>query len=347
MQKPLLFAIWVLFFSLLPRAAFASPPKVIDYISNVSVSATEDDKTNAEVWGLWWTPLADTGLCEVEVPLRRYATGATTSANVSLAVVASPSNSFFYSFNADSTVDWSLIGSSYANKVFTFYNDIHATDGACPVMYGGHEYRLVFTFTRNNGTGTLGVSSWTSADFSRYTQTCNGTGCTVPQGGEPEIIGRGYGPMTDPNMPGSSFYENADPLAWVTSSSYGFTDQNFGALGNMLRDIVVWLFYPTQEINTIWNGVRMSFQAKAPVSYLVEIKDMLSSASYASASFPSVSVVFPTQLGSVSVDLFSEQTIEALAPSGFLSALRSLASVALWMTFVWFVYHELDVMWKR
>jgi hypothetical protein len=70
-----------------------------------------------------------------------------------------------------------------------------------------------------------------------------------------------------------------------TGSGYGFENQDFGFLGNMFRDVIYWLFVPSQssleQFTNLWDAVKM----KPPIGYFTTVKTAFDSLTTASGSF--------------------------------------------------------------
>jgi len=113
-----------------------------------------------------------------------------------------------------------------------------------------------------------------------------------------------------------------------------------GRIINGITGVGLYLFSPWDETTAnAWNNFRNSFGVHVPFSYVSETTTILSGLSVASGSLPSWTYSNPS-LGIVSASFFSSTTLTTYAPSGFLSALRTLAAAALWFAFLWYVYHE-------
>lgn len=78
-----------------------------------------------------------------------------------------------------------------------------------------------------------------------------------------------------------------DLPVWVGEWSFGlppppepdFTDKDFGILGNYFRDVLVWLFYPSNYSIDRFASLKDTLESKSPFGYFLSIKNSLSSLS--------------------------------------------------------------------
>jgi len=122
-------------------------------------------------------------------------------------------------------------------------------------------------------------------------------------------------------------------LTYPTSSEYSFTDADFGWLGNMFRDVIVWLFYPSDVSLSRFTDLADEIKDKIPFSYYYEIKDILAAPSITSTS--TALNINLSYLGmSDSVPFFSLDNL-----GSFLTTMRTLFSVICWIFlaiyFIW------------
>lgn len=160
-----------------------------------------------------------------------------------------------------------------------------------------------------------------------------------------------YGGFTNtasafPNWLVPTGFPLAPGASYGLTSSASLTGQDLGYFGNMLRDLALWLFSPWDEsTNNAWINFKNSITVHVPFSYIAETYDILSGITVAGGSIPEWTYYGGSLIGSVS--FFSASTITAYAPSGFLVALKALASAALWFAFLWHVYHEVRELWTK
>lgn len=103
------------------------------------------------------------------------------------------------------------------------------------------------------------------------------------------------------------------------SASYGFENKDFGLLGNMFRDVIVWLFFPDQanldRFGDLWDMIRL----KPPIGYFTAVKDELALVGVGSASL----------------------TFDTTAAAGIITPLRTGIIVLLWILFAFWIFHRL------
>lgn len=124
------------------------------------------------------------------------------------------------------------------------------------------------------------------------------------------------------------------------TSSGSLTGQDLGYFGNMMRDVMLFLFSPWDESTAnSWTNFRNSLTVHVPFSYVTQTADILSDISVASGSIPSWTYS-NASLSIASVSFFSSSTLTSYAPPGFLSALRVIIQTALWLAFLTHVWNS-------
>ena len=116
-----------------------------------------------------------------------------------------------------------------------------------------------------------------------------------------------------------SDYSQAQSELPPSSASYGFQNQDFGLLGNMFRDVVVWLFYPAQDALNGVSGLWEKIAHKPPIGYYTAVKDELGGVSIGSASI----------------------TFDTTAAAGIITPLKTGIIVILWILFAFWIFHRL------
>lgn len=104
-----------------------------------------------------------------------------------------------------------------------------------------------------------------------------------------------------------------------SSASYGFTDKDFGLLGNMFRDVIVWLFYPSQDALNQFGNLYDTIKAKPPIGYFTAVQSELGYLGAGSASI----------------------TFDTTAAAGIINPLRVGLIVILWIMFAFWIFHRL------
>jgi len=104
-----------------------------------------------------------------------------------------------------------------------------------------------------------------------------------------------------------------------SSASYGFENKDFGLLGNMFRDVIVWLFFPDQANLNRFSDLWDTIQAKPPIGYFTAVKNEIGNIG----------------IGSPSVNF------DTTAASSIITPLRTGLIVLLWVLFAFWVFHRL------
>lgn len=323
-------------FLFVPGAVLARPPLILDFISFIDGTLSSrdlgGDNNSHDTEVFKFTPLADVGMCEMDTSWRQN--GNNPVGTLTLKVIASPSTDFFYSFRADAPLTVDSWTTTYQLRTHTFYDGIeitgagtdigslNLTPGTCPVMYGGHQYWIKFTASITPGNSRVEHQFWTDRDISAYTLYAfhnSDTGVWVQNSGQ-EWNAKAYGYSTFPYLPGSLQYESANPAQWVTSASYNFETADFGRLGNMFRDVIVFAFFPSDTSMAQFASLSFDFSSKPPLGYFTLIKN----------AFTGVAT------SSETADTYlAHQTIRDLT-----DPFRTGLTMLLWLLFGWYL-------WKR
>jgi hypothetical protein len=114
-------------------------------------------------------------------------------------------------------------------------------------------------------------------------------------------------------------YSQAQQEMPPSSASYGFTDKDFGLLGNMFRDVIVWLFYPSQDALSQFGNLYDTIKAKPPIGYFTAVQSELGYLGAGSASI----------------------TFDTTAAAGIINPLRVGLIGILWIMFAFWIFHRL------
>jgi len=136
-------------------------------------------------------------------------------------------------------------------------------------------------------------------------------------------------------------------IAVFSSTSYGFSNTDYGWLGNMFRDLAVFLFVPSRESVAIFDDGRAQLATKIPYSYFIDIKTSLSNISSSSGTFPSMTIPFTVNSSTSHFTLFSFSTVTHYIGSPLLATFRVLMQATLWIGFMYMVYHKVKHMFKK
>ena len=70
-----------------------------------------------------------------------------------------------------------------------------------------------------------------------------------------------------------------------STTSYNFTDQNFGGLGTYLKDILAYLFIPSNDVLNQFTGLWDTVKMKPPIGYFTTAKNAFDNLTLASGSY--------------------------------------------------------------
>jgi len=142
------------------------------------------------------------------------------------------------------------------------------------------------------------------------------------------VIGKGFGEVSENSWQDTGrnwSFEIINDLSQAqnemppSSASYGFENKDFGLLGNMFRDVVVFLFFPDQanleRFGNLWDTIRL----KPPIGYFTAVKD-----EFANIGIGTANIAFDTT-----------------AAAGIITPLRTGIIVILWIMFAFWIFHRL------
>jgi hypothetical protein len=109
------------------------------------------------------------------------------------------------------------------------------------------------------------------------------------------------------------------PPSPPSTASYGFENKDFGLLGNMFRDVIVWLFYPSQDALNQFGNLYDTIKAKPPIGYFTAVQSELGYLGAGSASI----------------------TFDTTAAAGIINPLRVGLIGILWIMFAFWIFHRL------
>lgn len=126
-----------------------------------------------------------------------------------------------------------------------------------------------------------------------------------------------------------------------SNEAYGFTQgaasgTDFGLFGNMVRDVLMWLFVPSQNV---WNGIdnyKSDLMTRVPFGWFSQVSSTFSGLDSDTTTSTVISWHASTSMVNETVTIFDPQEIEATIPENIRNFIKAIAGVALW-TFL-FVY---------
>lgn len=119
----------------------------------------------------------------------------------------------------------------------------------------------------------------------------------------------------------------------ATSSDFNFTNQDFGLLGNYFRDVIVFLFKPSDTSLDRFSDLKDDLADRIPFSYYYGLRNLIASSSIPVAS-SSLTFDFSSFGGPSAVSLISFDSITT-----FTSAMETMFNVICWIFlaiyFIW------------
>lgn len=120
-----------------------------------------------------------------------------------------------------------------------------------------------------------------------------------------------------------------------------FTDHDFGLLGNMFRDVIVWLFNPSQNAINFFTEIKDNLMTKSPFGYYTLARNKMTSISLASASSPTLTLVTHLGGGTQNMTLFDMSAMASSVGSTSMTLMYNLLKYSAWLGFLAFCYHEI------
>lgn len=266
--------------------------------------------------------LSKTGTPSDAVQLKVYKGGSTPGAGQ---LLAAPSGAPI----GMTTVTASSLTGSVARKTFTLDN--------CISVQGNGSTAWWFVVSRTgseNSSNYYNVETWTGTQ----------TGFT-----KWSIIDVSGGWVTSTGVYGASLDGVNQPadIPVFSSSSYAFANTDYGWFGNMLRDLAVFLFVPSNDAVAIFDTGRQQLATKIPYSYFLDIKNSLGSISSASGQFPTVTYEFNLTGSASHITLFSYDVVTHYITPTQLGIMRTLMSASLWFGFMFVIIRRVRTMFKE
>jgi len=207
-----------------------------------------------------------------------------------------------------------------AGETYTLYADINTLGSVSAAVRANYSDNFLYGYITNNGVESVPVA--------------------------PGIPG-----FTDVGIATTSqqVYCNAN-----FSSTTGFLDSIGLSISQGFCNVGVFLFVPSSQAVSQWQGLSSTTQVRIPFSYFYGLKSIYSSyVATTSPSFLDVSIntgAFPSSTLvalPASWTVFSTSTLGTFAYGGFLSLARTLMSYSLWLLFAWFIFFEVKNLHTR
>jgi len=123
------------------------------------------------------------------------------------------------------------------------------------------------------------------------------------------------------------------------SSSYAFTDPDFGWFGNAMSDVFKWLFVPSDSSKAVLTAKKNDLLTKMPFGWFEQASSTVSGlTSGVSTTSSSIYLSASTTAGSWNVEVFNASSTKNTIPSNVRTLIRTLGGVAIWaLFFTWLV----------
>jgi len=228
---------------------------------------------------------------------------------------------YFQLHNEDLPWLFSSTGTTWTNVSTTQPTALVTTDQVIQISIGTHALDSgKYTYLRNNSSANLGM---------RWCAFTTSWSCVGDGGG----VGRIWGtPYTGPEeyASGTSIF---DPYV---SSTYGFTDQDFGWFGNAMADVLKWLFTGALQDVADWMEAQLLLaQYRVPQGYITRWMDGFDEAVEAGYNAGvvedlEIEIAYPTGTTS-SYAIVSVESTNMLQDSRYLSIYLFEIITILWM----------------
>jgi len=260
-----------------------------------------------------FTPAIDTQVCSLDTKIQRVEHGETYADGDNMVISLFTGGLATPSF--DSVLFWTrggvpIASLSYVGEPITY---THFDFGGCYNLTAGTNYWfLIGTYgspheIRHYGRGSY--QNYARSSAARYSGAPD-TWVIVPSFDLSLRLLNEFYETPAPSPP---------PPSPPSTASYSFENKDFGLLGNMFRDVVVFLFFPDQanleRFGNLWDTIRL----KPPIGYFTAAKD-----EFANIGIGTANIAFDTT-----------------AAAGIISPLRTGIIVILWIMFAFWIFHRL------
>jgi hypothetical protein len=258
------------------------------------------------------TPTATSQLCAIETKMQAISEpyGATvlrlTMTEDNFSDLTTPSNSATTIIN-----NLTLKNVASLSFVGDLINYEHFTLPSCYTMTAGKNYWFKF-YSAPSGVRVYARNSQQNINISSSAFCLAPTGyCTWTAYNNLDfslkLINEAY--QGQPTIP---------PISLPATTSYGFTNRDFGVIGNYLRDVIVYLFYPDQNTLNQFATLYETIKQKPPIGYFTAIVGV----------FNSLSTGTPTI------------TLDVSPVGGIFNPIRAGITVVLWFMLAFWILHR-------
>jgi len=120
-------------------------------------------------------------------------------------------------------------------------------------------------------------------------------------------------------------------------------EEDFGPLGNFIRDVLKWLFTPSSQSLAIYNEGIANINTKIPFGLFATASSTFAELGDETTTTTSLGFTVSSTAGDVAsinevVEVFNPAAIEESIPAGLLATIRTIATVAFWMLFFMWIW---------
>lgn len=128
------------------------------------------------------------------------------------------------------------------------------------------------------------------------------------------------------------------------ASSYGFETEDFGLLGNMFRDVIVFLFFPSQDnINFQFSNLKSSISQRLPFAYISALQTAWTTGQteLSSGDYPKIEIDDPFDSGSAKMTILDLSATRDFMGSTSFDLFRTIMGYLFWLGAFYFLWETL------
>jgi len=128
-----------------------------------------------------------------------------------------------------------------------------------------------------------------------------------------------------------------------TADYYSFADEDFGLVGNYIRDVLKYLFTPSSESLQMYEDSQNLLATKVPFGFFAYASSSLGELGAEATTTTPIGFHVSSTAGDVfaiseDVEVFNPSEIEALIPPALLTMIRAIAAVVMWFLFFTWIW---------
>lgn len=130
-----------------------------------------------------------------------------------------------------------------------------------------------------------------------------------------------------------------------SASAYGFTagaasGTDFGLFGNMLRDLLLWVFVPSDSVLSGVGNYMDDLKLRVPFGYFASVSSTFEGIGDDTTTSTQIILYASSTTSTLSAVIFDPVQLQATIPPGILSLIKTLAGVAMWAMLFLFVFRK-------